>query len=291
MKKSFIYAALMCLSIIAMVGCDKNFETFEDNTSPTGTPSAVENISADSLPGQIVLHWDVPADSNYYLLQINYYDHLTEEQVYEVASVYQDSLLIDNTRKKFGNYKFTFQTFSRDNVAGNAVDFEAMSGRTPITETITVTEISLTEDQLSTNNQEPSEGPIKNLIDGSSSTFFDTRWSSPQIPMPQYIQIDLKSPIDDFKFYFQNRAWSQVGAESVEIQISTDGTNWETIETISAGLPSAGGAEYTSEIFRPGKTFSYFRYNVTQTYGSKNYFNMAQFKLYDVEIETHDPEL
>lgn len=71
------------------------------------------------------------------------------------------------------------------------------------------------------------------------------------MPMPQYIQIELNEPIDDFQFYLVNRAWSQVAPKIVEIQISEDGENWETLEKISTGLPSSGGADYTSVVFRP----------------------------------------
>jgi hypothetical protein len=286
-----IYVASVFL-LTGIISCDENFETFDKSGIETsGIPSSVESISSDSLPGQIILHWNVPVDSNYFLLKVNYYDYLAEKEVYKVTSVYEDSLLIDNTRKKFGDYEFTFQTFSSDNTAGEAVSFNAKSGRAPITETITAKKIELTGDQLSTNNQEPSEGPVENLVDGDPNSFFHTRWSSPQIPMPQYFQIDLKEPIDDFQFYLINRPWSQQAPEIVEIQISNDGEEWETVETISSGLPSGGGAEYTSKIFRPGHTFTHFRYNCLKTFGSKNYFNLAEFELYDVDIQVYDPEL
>ena len=290
MKRLVIYAALAILTMVS-VSCEENFEKFEKFEGDVSMPSNIESIIADSLPGQILLKWDVPADSNYFLLKVNYYDFLTEKEVYEVASVFADSMLIDNTRAKFGEYEFTFQTFNRDNQAGEPTTIMAKSGKAPATQTITTDKIELIYDQLSTNNQEPSEGPIENLIDGDSGSFFHTRWSSPQIPMPQYIQIDLQEPIANFQFYFQNRAWSQVGAEILEVQISTDGESWETLETISAGLPSGGGVEYTSKIFQPDHEFSYFRYTVVQTYGSKNYFNMAEFELYSVIIDTYDPEL
>ncbi|PTN07352.1 discoidin domain-containing protein [Mangrovibacterium marinum] len=288
--KVFTKYATIALAALAFASCDDNFEPLAGNDTNVAAPSAIQAISADSLPGQIILHWQVPSDSNYYLLKVKYYDHLSGKDVFRVASVYQDSMLIDNTLRKFGNYDFSFQTFNEANVGSQTQSFSAMSGRATITETISTSTIPLTADQLSTNNQEPSEGPIANLLDGDIYSFFHTRWSSPQIPMPQYVQIDLTEPIEDFQFYYQNRAWSQVGPEILEVQISNDGETWETIKTISAGLPSAGGAEYTSEIFRPGKTFTHFRFNCVQTYGSKNYFNLAEFRLYDVDIQTYDPE-
>lgn len=290
MKQSIIYTALIILTLI-IISCEDNFEKFEEFAGNTSSPSNIESITAEPLPGQILLKWDVPVDSNYFVLKINYYDFLTEKEVYEVASIYTDSMLIDNTRAKFGEYEFTFQTFNQKKQGGETITIKAKSGKAPSTETITITKIELSGDQLSTNNQEPSEGPVENLVDGDSNSFFHTRWSSPQIPMPQYFQIDLSEPINDFQFWLKNRPWSQQAPEIVEIQISSDGENWETIETINSGLPSGGGAEYTSKIFKPGHTFTHFRYNCLKTFDSKNYFNLAEFELYDVDIQVYDPEL
>lgn len=290
MKLLKTYATIV-IAALALAGCDDNFETMTEADGWAGSPSPVSAISAEAFPGQIVLHWAVPADSSYYLLKVKYYDHLSGKEVHRVVSVYQDSMLIDNTRQKFGDYDFTFQTFNASNVGGEVQNFSAVSGPAPITETITTSTIALTASQLKTNNQEPSEGPIANLIDGNAGTFFHTRWSSPQIPMPQYIQIDLNQPIDDFQFWLKNRSGSQQAPKIVEIQISNDGATWETIETISTGLPSAGGAEYTSVIFRPGHSFSHFRYNCLETFDKRNYFNLAEFRLYDVNIQVYNPEL
>ena len=75
----------------------------------------------------------------------------------------------------------------------------------------------------------------------------------------------------------------------VELQISSDGKTFETVATLS-GLPSAHSTEYTSEFVVPGKTFTSFRFNVIATSGNTKYFNLAQFKFYDVEVEIYDPE-
>ena len=58
---------------------------------------------------------------------------------------------------------------------------------------------------LSTNAQEPTEGPIANLVDGNSGSFFHTRWSSPLIALPHYIQIDFTEPHQDFVINYVNR--------------------------------------------------------------------------------------
>lgn len=291
MKRLFIYSA--CALLVAFTSsCTENFESFETpENAKTGTPSSISAITSEALPGQIMLKWDVPADSNLHLVQISYLDHLTDQKVTKIASIYTDSMLIDNTRAKFGDYEFSFQSFSADNISGTVQTLKAKSGKAIATTVYTATKIVLTADQLSTNNQEPSEGPIANIIDGNTGSFFHTRWSSPQIPMPQYIQVDLKTPIENFQFYYQNRNGSQVGAEILEVQVSVDGTEWTTLSTIEAGLPSASKGEYTSEVFQAGFPFKHFRYNVVKTYGSKNYFNMAEFALFDVDVQVFDPEL
>lgn len=280
---------MAALVMIGMCGCDDNLELFEV-TGSTAAPVAVENISSEALPGQILLRWEVPAGAEYHYVQVKYTDPLLKKDVYRVASLGTDSLLIDNTRARFGEYEFRFQSFNYKDEGGEVKTIKAVSGKAPATQTVTLKKIVLKENQLSSNYPEPTEGPIKNLLDGNSNTFFHTRWSSPQYDLPHYIQVDLNEPHENFCFYYQNRNGSQVGAQKLEVQISNDGEDWETIETISSGLPSGAKEEYTSEVFQPGKTFTHFRYNVVKTYGDAKYFNMAEFALYDAQIDIYDPE-
>lgn len=219
---------------------------------------------------------------------------MTKEDVCKIASVGTTEMLIDDTRARFGDYSFYFQTFNAAHQGSAVTEVKAKSGEAPATTTEKFrTEVKLAGDQLSTNAQEPTEGPIKNLIDGNSGTFFHTRWSSPQIELPHHIQIDFKESHENFAIYYQNRTdntWTSDGRPSVvELQISNDAENWETVGTLS-GLPSAHSTEYTSDFVMPGKTFTYFRFNVTATSGNTKYFNLAEFKFYDVEVEVYDPE-
>lgn len=289
MKKNFIHTTALIAGILSLSGCD-DYHAIEYPDEGTTAPTAVTEITTTPLPGQIGLKWEVPADSNYYYLQVSYFDHLTREKVTRVASVYTDTMLISNTRARYGEYEFNFQTFNLSKAGSAVTTIKGVSGKAPSRVTYTKNKIPLTAGQLSTNAQEPTEGAIANLLDGNVSTFFHTRWSSPQIPMPQYIEVKLNEPHQNFQFYYQNRNGSQVGAEIIEVQISNDGVTWEILTTISSGLPSGSKAEYTSEIFQPANSFTYFRYNVVQTYGSKKYFNMAEFALYDVFINIDDPE-
>ena len=78
-------------------------------------------------------------------------------------------------------------------------------------------QIKLVAEQLSTNAQEPSEGPIKNAVDGDKNTFFHTNWHE-AIPYPQWIQVNLKEPHENFLVGYINRtdnSWTTSGRPSV----------------------------------------------------------------------------
>lgn len=289
MKRIYLYM-LAWITIGGLAACSTNLEQIEAPNDYQNPPSAISNIAYEALPGQIALTWDVPADKNFYFLRVSYYDPLAKTNKSFLATPGNNRLIIDNTRQRYGDYEFTFQTFNRKNEGSAVQTIKARSLAAPITETITKKKVELVEGQLYSDNPEPSEGPIKNLIDGDSNTFFHTRWSAPQVDMPQYIQVTLNEALTNFQFYYQNRNGSQVGPEVLEVQISRDGMAWETISTISEGLPSGSRAEYTSEIYRITEPFTVFRYNVTKTYGDKKYFNLAEFALYDVMISIYDPE-
>lgn len=291
MKKIFIYLIIL-LGVLAMFSsCDKEFEQFAEPSKYYGTaPSSVSNIVSEALPGQIALTWTVPTDSNYYFMRISYYDHLTKKNVSHLTSVYTNSLLISDTRAKYGDYDFSFQSFNSKNEGGEVIRVKAKSGIAPTIETVTKTKIALTEGQLSTNAQEPSEGPLKNLLDGDSNSFFHTRWSSPQISLPHWIDVRLNEPHENIAFFYQNRNGSQVGPRELDIQVGNDGINWTSLGVITTGLPSGSKAEYHSDVFTSSTPFTYFRFKVTATYGDTKYFNLAEFALYDAKIDIYDPE-
>ena len=75
----------------------------------------------------------------------------------------------------------------------------------------------------------------------------------------------------------------------VELQISNDGSEWETVTTLS-GFASTWGSHIVSDYVDAGKPFTHLRYYVTAVTNNAGYFHMAEFKFYDVELEVYDPE-
>jgi P pilus assembly chaperone PapD len=88
----------------------------------------------------------------------------------------------------------------------------------------------------------------------------------------------------------RDNSWTtSARASGAELQISNDGENWETLTTLT-GLPSASSAQYNSDYVISDKTFTYFRFNVIATSGNTKFFNMAEFAIYDVELNIYNPE-
>lgn len=283
--------ATACLSL-GLTACDDQLSVIEESgfiDSPAMFD--VSTVQSEELPGAIKLTWTEPA-SDFAYMQITYHDPLLKEKVCKIVSKGTTQLMIENTRARFGDYTFNFQTFNARHEGGSVAEVKAKSGPAPATlsEKKRV-KIELTKEQLSTDNQEPSEGPIANLLDGNIETFFHTRWSSPQKPLPQYIQVNLKEEHEDFAIrYITRRVGNKDGfPTAAQLQISNDGVAWETVAPLS-GLPAASATEYTSTFVRPGKTFKYFRMLVTAVSENRNYFHMSEFSLYDVDVEVYDPE-
>lgn len=141
--------------------------------------------------------------------------------------------------------------------------------------------IPLEVEMLSTNAQEPSEGPIANLIDSDPSTYFHSTWSMP-ISEPHYFQITMADPISECQFDYQNRNYTNGKPKKVEIEVSLDGENWKSISVLDDGLPTGAGAIYNSPVLASPSPFKYFRFTVLETNGgvAPTFFNLAEFKLY-----------
>lgn len=279
--KKICYILLTCM--LTLIACDKNDEE-------SVTPGNISDISYIAKPGSILLKWSVPTDSNYQYVKVTYYDPWMNKNNVLLSSVYSDSLAIPNMLRKFGDYTFNLQTVSRTGELGNAQTINASALARPEEYTIASSSpIALTASMLSTNAQEPSEGPIENLLDGSTTTFFHSSWSS--TIWPAYIQIDLDAPVNAFSFWYRNRANANGKPSIIEIYGSNDASNFTLLETINSGLPAGSGAEYTSPvIITAPQSYSHIRLLVTKTAANNTFFNMAELKLYKCDLTIYNPE-
>ena len=250
MKNTFkYYAGMLLIGVtLANISCSSD----EDGI----TPAEITNLTAESTSGRIVLRWDTPEDAGIRYIEVNYYDPLQKKDVMRTASIYADSIEIPDTRKKFGEYQFSVQTVSPTGDKSAVQTISKVSE--PALPTFVSTQIALTAADLSTNAQEPTEGPIANLLDGNTGTFFHTAWSV-NIPAPHWMQVNLKEEITgSYKFYYAPRNNGSNKPTDFDLMGSTDGTNWFLIRNFTKdadGLPVTSTGTFTSEIYDAPQPF------------------------------------
>lgn len=294
-KQKYLLTIALGLLLLGTTGCDDKLETFETvgvTTAPTAIPAS--SISSEALPGQIKLTWTAPAEDAFEYMQIRYNDPLAKEDVCLIVSPGTTEMLIDETRARFGDYTFYFQTFNVNGEGSAVTEIKAQSGAAPATyREISRTKIEISADQVSVDQPDESEGTnVGNIVDGNTGTFYSSTWHGSGTAFPSYIQFDLTEPIQDFAIRYVNRAddnWRTSGRPSVvNMDVSSDGNTWTTVATIN-GLPSEHGSSYTSEYFRASEPFAYYRFSVTSNTGD-SYFCISELELYEVEVEIYDPE-
>lgn len=154
-------------------------------------------------------------------------------------------------------------------------------------------EVSLVS-SYSTNDQEPSEGPLENLFDGNVGTFFHSTWSATATDVTHdpvygsYVQFNLAAPLQTISFDFTTRANGNSGAPvDVDLYISNDGQNWSLLESIT-GMDSqltGGGVKGSWGPFTAAEPFSYLRFCVLKSKAgsltgvSSAYWNGAELTL------------
>ena len=164
---------------------------------------------------------------------------------------------------------------------------------------ISVTEIPLTVDMLSTNapTSIADEG-LDMVLDGNSATIFHSTWSKDPIyevdlSKQVYISVALPYAISELKFYYMGRPQTGYNIEEWQIEASLDGEQWTYIATIdeSMGLPVSGSSvSYTSDVIALGASYSHVRFVATKSQ-YKNYLCLSEFRLYEVCYDGGVPEL
>ena len=107
----------------------------------------------------------------------------------------------------------------------------------------------LTIDNLYTNAQEPSEGPLANILDGSVSTFFHTAWSV-SVSGSHYVEVTLPTAFKRFVFEYTNRqANGNAALANFNVLAGPDKNNLTQLRNFTTdadGLPTGGAGSYTS---------------------------------------------
>ena len=245
--KKILLGLCVILGLINMIGCSS------DEKYPMPTSIDQNSLSAEAKAGAIKLKWTVPADSNYYYVKVTYTLPEDGKKCMRLASVNSDTMLVDNLLHRYGDINFTLQPCNRAGEASQSCSIMAQAlpalkqiktDRNPIT---------LSAKQLYTDDQESSEGPIANLVDGRNDTYFHMSWSSPT-PFPHYIVVDLgeENALSTFLFSYVCRDNNNKdNPKEMDILGSNtfDGKNYDESQTTLlaslSNLPNTKAASYS----------------------------------------------
>lgn len=278
--KSIYKLALLLVLGFASASCSNSDEGIK--------PDDISDISGISGPGYINLKWVKPEGDNILYTRVEYFDHLEQRLMWRLSTT--DTIRIPNTRAKYGEYEFSLQTYSKtEDKNSNIHTIKMKSGKAPATEI--ATPLTLESEQLSTNAQEPSEGHIKNLVDGDVKTYFHSTWSGTPPAKPHWIQINLAKELESFRFQYAPRNNGNNKPTDFDLLGSMDGKEWTLIKNFTKEadkLPTGSTEEYKSPTIKSEKPFKFLRLSVNKTNSGSVFWTMSEFRLYDIKIV--DPE-
>ena len=300
MKRYLLYISML-LGVIGLVACSEN-----ESTYPVPTPLLQESIKAEAHPGFIVLHWEVPADSNYYYVKIEYTLPESGKKCTRLASVYSDSVVVTNLLARYGDIEFTLQPFSKDGQGGQISKITQTSKPAPKQVLINGKKeaVALALGQVSVNSLEKGDGSLAALVDGNKSTFYHGCWSSP-VPLPHYFVLDLKKPVYAVEFSYITRDHNnKCNPKTLEIYGSnTFGGVWgdvcstelfdiskATLLTTISGLPADKGASYSSGAIKAEDSFRYLWLRMTAVTTGASYTALSELAVNELKTSVSDPE-
>lgn len=294
MKFKYIFAAgIAALTLITTASCS------DDDKGPAPTAIESASVTTKSIAGGIILKWTVPTDANYYYVKVKY-NVPGKGECTRLASVYSDSLLVDGLYQKYGNIDFTVSTVTKQGAESTPFVVSAQAGRVPavIADAGDGEHFALTGDDLWTDNQETSEGPIADLVDGNTATYFHMSWGSPT-PFPHYIVVDLKrSDVRGISFSYtarDNANGDNPGQITVlasnEFNRSLDDLSKTTVIGTLTGLPGTRAAQYTSpRLIDQQGTFRYLWLRIDSATSGQNWIALAELSVTEVLTKISDPE-
>lgn len=280
---------LLSILIGSWGACDDSIKGLEGEVACTD----ITDLSATSGEGQIMLEWNYPEGENTIrYLEVRYFDPAKMTDVKKTVSVYADSILIADTRKKYGEYVFQVQPFSESCSPGNIHEIRAESLAAPVVYEFSSTEMNLTANDIYVEGIRDSEP--QNLLDGDTETFVNTDYSQPAGTV-FWIDFTLPKEQEFLKFSYINRNHSAASFPSeIECYVkANENDEWTLIKTLTTendALPTDPLGRFTSSEYQAPFEFNYFRFRVPRTHTGNPNFSLAEFRVFDVSYTFVDPE-
>lgn len=307
MKSAHVLISCLAAGLMT-VGCTTSTET----TQPYGaTPLA--SVSAESNgPGQITVSWSMAqgdASQDCIGVMVSYFDPIKNHKVMLGGKPELGSVVARDLAEAAGPIDFTVTSYSSTGDASEAKQATATSQHMTMHYTTKAwADLTLTADQLSTNAQEMSEGPIENLTNGDLEDYFHSDWQGYVDPNVLHnIVIDLKQgvPSQDMILGYAPRPGKEGEAvKDARISFSSDNSSWSAPVPVTFEMPKTRGVRVNCDYFTVPQGTRYIKFEPTTRYdgadlvgmlgqgGGDRYFHMAELWLSKVtEYNEHDPEI
>lgn len=304
MKKELLYLIVGILGLSGLAACSES----EGTAYPAPTSLAQESIKITPDKGKLTLKWDVPADSNYYYVKIQYTLPESGKLCTKLASVYTDTITIDNLLARFGDIEFTLQPFNKDGQGGEICKITGKADSAPKSVVVNGKKenVPLSLSQLAVNSLEVGDGALEYLVDGDKGTFYHGCWSAP-VALPHYIVVDLKREVYACSFFYACRnngnkcnpkdmeVWGSetfptgiMGGQS-DAGFDTTKENAVLLTTLT-GLSGTQAAEYTSAPIIGTQSFRYVWFKIKSITSGQGFTALSELTITDHKTSIYDPE-
>lgn len=284
------------LMAVALVGTVASCSD-DDNTIPMVNIDESTVTIDNKQPGKVVFHWTKPENPDYYYIKVEYDDPIKGHRILNASSG-ADSIMIDGLYAKYGDLNYSFTAVSKDGGEKALFTKTVTAGFVPaVIKDFEVGLIKLTANQLWTDDQEVSEGPIADLVDGNNDTYFLMSWSSPS-PWPHYIRVDLGKKVKGISFWYKGR---NISRDDNPKQMTIFASNkvgddpkaaeaWKIGKLGSDVLPSGKAPEYTSPGFFSEEEFQYLWLQIEEVYSDCYWVALAELTVKEMTRAIYDPE-
>lgn len=299
MKNIYKYLLGVVAVVLGMSSCDS-----DEGVSPT-VDLATMNFRATAQPGKILLEWDVPeGEPGYFYMKMHYFDPREKKDHNIVISPYAKSMVIENTRKRYGAaYDFTFTPYSETDTPGESFVLEGC--RSEAAEVQASTErvpLNLKAASFAANTAQPgSSNTLDKICDGLKDTFYETQYGV-TTPANRWIDVDLGEEMERFEIETWNRnaannvpkdiklyKITKLGDENVDMDqpflTYTNPNKTASAQNIKM-VPAEGEPALTNKV-------RYLRYcaNGTKADGTfVPHWHLAEFSVSKVIMSRFDPE-
>lgn len=144
--------------------------------------------------------------------------------------------------------------------------------------------VPLNANMVSTNEQQATEGPIANAVDGNPETFFHSRWENGggNTAHNHHFQIQLTNVAQRFMFHYKSRHDNNGNTNIAEykVLVSSDGSSWTEVHQGQTGMGRNKGQDYFTTVIEHSSTFSHIKIEVLKNANQTKFFSVAELNLW-----------